>query len=87
VLLTMTVRWTFACRHCWATIRATRFSTVVMGGLGAAAGIVVLVVLFIKSGRLMRRAAEVPVAVGFVTSRLFPRFEVEDPPVQTPGPG
>ena len=87
VLLTMTPRWTFACRRCWATVRATRRSAVVAAFAGAAAGALILVIYFMRQGHFLRRGGGLPAAMAFVTSRLFPRFEVEDPPLQPQGAG
>jgi hypothetical protein len=58
-----------------------------MGAVGAAAGVLFLVAFYLKYGGLMRRAGELPFVLAFVASRLFPRFEVEDPPVQMPEAG
>jgi hypothetical protein len=87
VLLTMTARWTFACRRCWATIRATRPSAVIAGFAGAAAGALILVTYFMTQGHALRRGGGLPAALAFVTSRLLPTFEVEDPPLQAPDAG
>lgn len=87
VLLTMTSRWTFPCRRCWATIRATPSSAVIAGVVGTAAGVLILAIYFMRHGQFPRRGGGLPAALAFVTSRLFPRLEVEDPPLQGPPAG
>jgi hypothetical protein len=80
VLLTMTAKWTFACRHCWATVRATGGSALAAGFVGALLGISVDLWLLSGIDHLYVRGSVVPM-MAVVFSRLFPRFEVVDPPV------
>jgi hypothetical protein len=87
VLLTMTPRWTFACRRCWATIRATPRSALIAGFVGAALGTLILIIYLTKHSHPLRHIGALPGGVALVTSRLFPRFEVEDPPLGKPGAG
>jgi hypothetical protein len=82
VLLTMTRRWTFACRRCWATVRATPLSAFVAGAAGAAISVLALIIWVATHGELPKRSGGLPFAVAAMTSRLFPRFVVEDPPLQ-----
>jgi hypothetical protein len=80
VLLTMTVRWTFACRHCWATVRATPKSAIGAAAAGGALGLP-LDLWRLSRPHYVHAPGSFTAALAFVFGRFFPRFEVVDPPV------
>ena len=84
VLLTMTPKWTFACRRCWATVRATPGSAILAGAAGAGLGLPFDLWRWSHPVPVFARGRFLPVlamCLALVFARLFPRFEVVDPPL------
>jgi len=79
----MTAKWTFACRHCWATVRATPRSALAAAFVGGAIGLPLDFWRWSRPHYVHVRGA-FTTALAFVFARLFPRFEVVDPPVDGP---
>jgi hypothetical protein len=75
---------TFLCPRCWATVRLNPVEFATYTIAGALVGIAIGIVLF-----AVKRAAwegvellfYLSVAGGWIGGRLFPRLEVEDPPI------
>jgi len=90
VLLTATLDRKCACRRCWATIQATRKSALYAGAAGVVLGILLFVPLYLWAHKLNRgyrivQFVAIPSLLAGLFSRLFPRFEVVDSPLNEGG--